>query len=136
MNVEADITKFVKAMDRDIGLVLRLIALDVRNMIVQNHPVDTGYSRSQWRLSVGEPDLTVDDPPTRRGTRSVVPAPRADLGALSGVNAQSEIFIANSVHYVQYLEEGSSAKAPNGMVAISLAAAKDKIDSYTREAHR
>jgi len=127
---KADLAKWADVVNQDIADVLRYVALDLFNRITQKNPVDTGYSRSQWRLSEGSPDTTVDEPPARTKDRAgTFDIPVADLAALANVTPQSIIYVTNSVNYIQYLEEGSSQKAPNGMIRISIAEVASNIDA-------
>ena len=80
--------------------------------IVQATPVDTGRARGGWQAAVGA-------------------APRGDTGLLdrSGATAVAggrarlatrrlgqDIFIANNVEYIGFLNQGSSAQAPANFV--------------------
>jgi hypothetical protein len=81
--------------------------------IVGGNPVDTGFSSSNWNISLTEPDHTVNgerDPKiTYTPPPAVVPS-NPDL---------ESIFVANGVPYVPFLEEGTSQQAPSGFIRIA-----------------
>ena len=45
---------------------------------------------------------------------------RKGLAALKKLKPYKVVFISNNVDYIEFLEEGSSKQAPNGMVAVTV----------------
>ncbi len=126
---KADLKKLSRALDADLGKLIRVISLDLFNMIILRSPVDTGFSRSQWKVSIGEPDPTVVEPPKGKQAGTIT-APTADPDVIAQIQKDSTVFITNAVDYIQYLEEGSSKQAPAGMIRVSLAESEAKVDQY------
>jgi len=91
------------------------IVLDVLGRIVSKTPVDTGLARSNWQLNVGNPGYT------ELPLRSEEEQTSDNISELAKMQPFQTSYINNNVEYISYLEDGSSDKAPNGMVAISLA---------------
>jgi hypothetical protein len=123
--------KFAARMDRvgdqvenNAATVVRRAALAADQVVVLATPVDTGRARANWTTSVGAPTFTNKDPPPDPGgsalaqAREVIGTWRPGLGS---------IYISNGVDYVQYLDEGSSAQAPEGMTSQGIAAARQVL---------
>ena len=93
-------------------------------------PVDTGHATSNWVLSVRAPFTGVD------GSRSNVSfaakaAGRAAVRAFD-VGKHARVYLRNNVHYLQYLNRGSSPQAEAGFVARAMLAAR-RLAPYGRK---
>ena len=128
----ADIERLCQELDASIPKLIKLIALDIANMVVEGNPVDTGYSRSQWRIGINAPDTTVSGtrPRNAKGQYTTITAPQLDITRLSQLSPNDHVFVTNSVDYVQFLEEGTSQQAPNGFIRLSVAQAEAKVRQY------
>lgn len=81
-------------------------------------PVDTGWARANWLVSVGQP---INEP---AGTREEAKAGTGDLAqSAAGEGAvafyklsMGKVFISNNVHYIEKLNAGSSPQAQAGFV--------------------
>lgn len=102
------------------GAILEItqrIAFDALNGVVNRTPVDTGFARNNWDVSLdAEPATTV---------------PAADpIGSGQGTIQQARPFqiiaIANGAEYIGVLEHGHSKQAPNGMVSVTLSVLESK----------
>jgi len=121
MAAKVDVSKFnaaVKAFAASVPNDLLLtfqkkLALEVLSGIVKATPVDTGRARGNWQLDIGiVPTGTVN---------GVSDPTQVELAKLSALRPFQVIFITNNLDYIEFLEEGSSRQAPNGMIAITLA---------------
>ena len=104
--------------------IVRRAAVAADGALVLTTPVETGRARGNWNVSVGHVNTSVRELnfPDESGALS---EGRAALGAWrlgSGI-----IFIANSLPYIMTLENGNSAKAPNGMMQHALLAARQQV---------
>ena len=97
---------------------VRKAALVTDQVAVVLTPVDTGFARSRWQASIGEP---VASEPAAEG-RVEVGEEISTAIALSQANNEikkwkgfGSIFITNPLDYVRYLDQGSSDQAPQGM---------------------
>lgn len=88
-------------------------------------PVDTGWARANWFVSVGaaepgrHPRLDPAAPaPTQPGGAAAEAAEAVTFAALAIVGAQlgQPIHIVNDVPYIEALNDGHSRQAPAGMV--------------------
>lgn len=115
----SNLEKAGQVLNIQVPMLIQLIANDLMNRFVEMNPVDTGYSQSQWRIGINGIDESEGH---AIGTR-------ADLSKLANLKPGDDVFLTNSVHYLQYLEEGSSTTAPAGFIRISIAAAQIELDS-------
>lgn len=106
--------------DNVVGLDLptfhKKLALDALTGIVLNTPVLTGRARGNWQVSINQPIETMVDKEDRGGNSTI----SAGSVVINNANPFSVIYITNNLPYILFLEEGSSSKAPGGMVAITL----------------
>ena len=106
-------------MRRKVDRFMRAVTLEATSRFVRRTPVDTGRARGNWNAEVNKPDLTYDpERLDKPGTATIgLAAPKIrTIGFFDG----DEGYVANAVPYVRYLEEGSSAQAPEGMVRVTL----------------
>jgi len=77
--------------------------------LYHSNPVDSGRSRSNWRTSIGTPNLKYD-----RGADSGANAMASQ--ARAGMNGASykttKFYVSNSAPYIETLNRGSSPQAP------------------------
>lgn len=114
-----DISSLVKEITEDLGIDARnavnKIGLDLWSDVTQIAPVDTGRYRAAWNLNENTPDTSV--PPAGKGPNSV-PAP-ATPGLAQGIFPV--LFLTNALPYAAVLEDGTSTKAPDGILSVALA---------------
>lgn len=113
-------------------VVTEKLVLDLHSKITLLTPVDTGRARSSWNIQEGTPNTSI--PPEvaqakgeNRGKGSPPAIPYAPPAVQ--ITGEKPVFITSSLEYVQYLEEGSSKQAPNGMVAIAILETKADIEA-------
>jgi hypothetical protein len=85
--------------------VVRKTAFDLYARIIKRTPFKTGRARQGWGITVNE-ESSDQEPGT------------ADIDYKI---TDDSVIIYNNVEYISYLEDGWSKKAPEGMVAVSLA---------------
>lgn len=93
--------------------LLRAVALEAEGRMIARTPVDTGRARANWNTTTGSPDQSVSD--------STSPKSGAGVIAAADFAGGDVVFIANGVPYMEFLEDGSSKQAPNGMIALTMA---------------
>jgi len=98
MGLTYDATKFYGFLEKakrfapdEADKVLRAVGLVANTRIAQRTPVDTGRARGGWQMEHTRPSSNV-----------------------------GRVTISNQVPYIIYLEYGSSQKAPQGMVRITM----------------
>jgi hypothetical protein len=106
---------------------------------VMTTPVDTGRARANWRTAIGAPvGLSAGAVKAQQvfGGKGAGKARRIAFQQALDEGVQvagswrlgmGSIFISNSVPYIGYLENGSSAQAPKGMTVHAIAAARKQL---------
>jgi hypothetical protein len=97
---------------------IREAALVTDQVVVLTTPVDSGYARSRWTVSIGDP-IAAEIGVQKRievgeelGTSIAFLQAGSEIKKWKGVGS---IFISNPLEYVIYLDQGSSVQAPSGM---------------------
>lgn len=123
-NLAFDIQEFNKFINRFVDVVVpemfnefvRFIAIEAYSRIIDRTPVDTGRARGNWTLNIGRP-VEFSGPGTRRQVESMI---RQAERTLERLEFGKSVWIANGVEYIIWLEQGSSRKAAEGMVSVTL----------------
>jgi len=97
------------------------MALELLRRIILKSPVRTGRFRANWMVGIGERNQDIADNP--KDSRSPIrrQALKEAIAALSSYKTLTTIHLSNNLPYARALENGHSKKAPQGMVAISIA---------------
>lgn len=90
------------------------LMLNITSELIHTTPIDTGWARSNWVPSIGEPFL---GDVGKKGPNDAGPQSDGE-SALAGYTnfAMGDIFITNNVPYIQVLNAGHSKQAPAGFV--------------------
>ena len=118
MNVQAfvgDLDKFAKKTEINIETVVRKIAFEIYIGVTKKTPVDTGRAKANWNIGTGSIDFSINEnaTSTAQGSAGRLTEPRKGAG-------NKVIYISNNLPYINALENGSSQKAPNGMVTLTM----------------
>lgn len=100
------------------SLMTRALGLRILSGVVQRTPVDTGRARANWQVSLGRGSSGEVDAEDKAGS-STIAAGNSVIAQQRGLTA---ITLENNLPYIGKLEDGSSAQAPEGMTALTLAA--------------
>lgn len=106
---------------KNVGHVIRQVAVVVDQVLVMSTPVDTGRARGAWLATVGAP--TDAEGPLDKEGGSTITANNAVIETRRDDGGQS-IFITNNVPYIVPLDNGTSVQAPGGMTAQAIQAAE------------
>ena len=142
---DADLEAFARAIDADIGLVTRRVALQAFTGIVQKTPVDTGRAKSNWGINIGAPApppsgaVTEEEANRRKRDGYTANASAEDSkaiqeasSALAGVDGTRPVHITNNLPYIVALNQGHSKQAPAGFVEATVEEiAREIIDATT-----
>jgi hypothetical protein len=106
------------AMRKAVEKEIKAFALDLDRLLRRATPVDTGHARRNWIPSVGAPveAETNDDGPHEEGV----------LAIASWALGKGSIWESNPVDYIEYLNYGSSKKAPAGFVELCIGIALER----------
>jgi len=119
LTVNNDVREIISLLNREVARQFYDIALEIYRQFVRRNPVLTGYSRANWNISIDDPERFVSEPPAKG--QGVLPPPVVSLADVEGGKRLADVYIVNGVKYIAALELGSSSKAPEGMVRITLA---------------
>lgn len=103
---------------------VRRAAIKADEVVVLRTPVDTGRARANWIVSIDSPSIRELDETDSSGSSTIAEgtatASRWRLG-------EGPIYIANSLPYIEPLENGHSDQAPNGMTRFAVTAARHQL---------
>lgn len=112
------------------------VAMNVFRKILFKTPVDKGFLRGSWNVSVGSPDYSVRKEPSRAvNGQDILPEEiqkmEAILTQIASAQVGAIIWISNAQPYVARIEFGghSKEKAPRGMVRISIGSLRVEIEA-------
>lgn len=111
---------------------LRQAAAVMDNIAVVTTPVDTGYARSRWVVTIGS--LPAQESGTEAGISigeeaSTAIALSQGLEVIQKWSGGESLFISNPVNYSIHLDAGSSEQAPDGMTDQAIAAGKEILNN-------
>lgn len=127
-NNAADFSKALMALadhvDGTFERVVRKACIDLYRAIVEKTPVDTGRAKASWGLSTSHAEDVKEGWPGLSESEIL-----SKVSEVMGENVSDfkfdihddEVIIYNNLDYIEYLEDGTSQQAPNGMVSTSLA---------------
>lgn len=103
--------------DLRIHTVREMVALaaEVQSNLIADTPVDTGWARANWVVTVGQPAQQAI------GSKAAVTQAAAAGAVLANYTfEQGSIFLTNNVQYIQRLNDGWSAQAPTLFVQAAI----------------
>jgi hypothetical protein len=105
---EAQVRKWAKSFPDKLDALLRQSAFQLSENVVNATPVDTGYLRSAWQPSIGEPK-------TSAGTGA---DPVTEIGLVTAqFKAGEKFYLTNGTYYGPFVEYGTSRMAPRYFVS-------------------
>ncbi len=130
-----DLAAFADKAKGRVDDVVRQVALGVFKGVVLRTPVRTGRARANWTLTIGTPSAITRAVVDATGAKTIAEAQQA-LAAWRSINGGglARIWITNSLPYILRLEHGWSDRAPNGMVAVTVAEFNRYIAQAIKEA--
>lgn len=107
-----DLGAFGRKVNLNVKIAIQLVALDTFNRLTLRTPVDTGRARASWDLKVANASEFIPAEGEYSGPKDI----SAEVKRIDG---KKVVFITSSLHYMKYLDEGSSAQAPAGIVDVT-----------------
>lgn len=145
LQFQADLAKWDPLIRGRVGTVKRRVATVLAQNVIMGGPygpgtpVDTGFARASWWISIGTTERSSSGPVMPPGKRTKdefgdgSAAFATAMIMLAGVRAGGgTVYILNSAAYIVALEFGWSAQAPVGMVRIVLSAFQGIVDDVVR----
>lgn len=96
--------------------IVRTATIDLFSGTIRDTPVDTGRARGNWVTQVDTPAQSVIEREDPDGSLAI-----AEVISETPELAGREVFLSNSLPYIEGLENGRSQQSPAGMVRRNLA---------------
>lgn len=125
------INRFLQESEIDFITFQKKVSFEIFAGVIKKTPVRTGWAQNSWNISVGSVDTSVPAEP--EGNAS--PAAFGALAKMQGVRLSKVgqiVYISNNLSYILPLEEGSSDRAPNGMVKVTISEVQSQVNSLLR----
>ena len=111
-----EINEFAQNIPNQVTVMQKKIVLEALRRIVLRTPVDTGRARGNWQTAIARPLTGQLETVDKAGHATITKG----LQAVSNLPPYSVVWLSNNLDYIEFLEEGSSRQAPEGMVAITV----------------
>jgi hypothetical protein len=134
----ASLERYAKQLAPFLDEVVQNVGFEVfENIVVGGEfapgtPVDTGFARNSWWVSLGNPGLPRQ--PVLPEERVAVDITSIDAAhpVIAQAHAGLDLWLLSNTAYMLDLEYGHSAKAPQGMIRLTLAQAQEIVDKIAR----
>jgi hypothetical protein len=125
-----DVGKFAVKAPKQAALVRKLFLKKLCFATIDRTPVRTGYLKGNWQPTIGAP---AQSEVPRKSKEGGFPK-KLVLSTLEKLNGDQSFFFTNRAPYAYRIEyEGYSAKAPRGMLRVSVAEARRFVRAAIRE---
>lgn len=108
------------------GDILRKASLATLTTVTFATPVDTGRARSNWNVNFNSVDTSTEEP-SPGSIQASINSGSTTISQYS--TGRGNIFISNSLPYIERLENGFSRQAPAGMLRFGVDAFERVVDS-------
>jgi len=120
----------IAALEQEIGQVRSDVTETLVDLLMDENPVLTGWSRANWIPTIGDPDL---QPRLREGDPAGTPQQQGIAAIRGHTDVSEDQFVTNNVPYVPYLD--AHHPVAEGYVERSVERAVDvaesKVDAQT-----
>lgn len=140
----SDLATFNNALDKfeeevavEHSNVSAAVAIRLFALIVSRTPYATGQARSSWQIAIGTPNKNTNVrgkyPQYADASAAYALATAEGVEKLAGykyglLGNKPAIWITNRLRYIPFLERGTSKKAPQGMVRLSVEQVKAEFN--------
>lgn len=132
-NFTADLTKFVEKTKIKIDVIVRKVALQALRGVVLKTAVLTGRLRGNWRVALNAANLAVEWELFDKSGEGTI-AKGAQIIATTPKNQDVTIYITNNLPYAQWIEDGHSTKAPEGMLKVTFVEVRIGLEELIKSA--
>ncbi len=120
MSLDSEVKAYTNIAIEDAHKVVKKVVSDVMVSTVKKTSKDTGKLRNSWYASFGSPVIaTSGRNPDDDGADSLDSADRV-TSKIDKSKMGEPIYFTNSLHYAYKIETGGFARAPQGMMRISM----------------
>lgn len=128
MSFADDIKRFAAKTSKAHDEIARGTTIALFNAVIMDTAVDEGRLRGDWQTTVGQPAAGENGRFDAAGTAAM-----AEVIANTPPGAGQETLLTNNMPYCEKIENGSSDKAPQGMVHRNVDRFQKLIDEQTRK---
>ena len=128
MSFSDDIKRFSTKTSAAHDQIARGTTIALFNAVINDTPVDEGRLRGDWQTTVGQPASDENGRIDTAGTAAM-----AEVVANTPPGAGQETLLTNNMPYCLKIENGSSDKAPQGMVHRNVDRFQRLIDEQARK---
>jgi len=122
--MEAELQKFNKELNdftkklvpEKVLTLQKKMVLEALKRLVNKTPVDTGRARGNWQVTISNPAAGQLETTDKEGSGTIA----RGLAALGGLKPYMVVWITNNLDYIEFLEDGSSTQAPEGMMTVTI----------------
>jgi len=119
--VSAELDKLAAVLDAYIDKSITAVAVEAQATLVEGTPIDTGWARNNWLMSLDAPATEPAGSPDNVGSASAASQQGIAIVISSFSHRRhGNIYIANNVPYIGRLNDGYSPQAPAGYVETAL----------------
>lgn len=122
------LAQFAEQAKDAIDEVFREVVIELGTSVIRLSPVDTGRFKGNWHLSIDNIESVTFDEVDPTGQDAIASL----IASASDLTAGQAAYILNNLPYAIPLEYGHSAKAPDGMVQITLARFQQIVEEAIR----
>ena len=127
VQVDLDLTRYAQDLVGKVDLFVQGVVSALFNEVQERTPVDTGFARASWQGGLfgltPTPAIEAAAAKANPGAGQAAAAQRKtenQQAVLQVAKAGVVLELANNASYIAALEDGWSAKAPEGMVKVTL----------------
>lgn len=97
---------------------VKVMGITIYAELIKNTPVDTGWARANWTVSLGVPseDLIGMAKDARHGEVDNLSGPQSARALITYTLDKGQVYITNNVPYIGRLNEGYSKQAPANFI--------------------
>lgn len=118
-------------MDANLDKLGKGLALEALKRLMEKTPVDTGRARGNWNVKRKKPDHSTSD-----NTDQTVTLTKGEA-TIDGFELSKEaLYLSNGLPYIERLENGYSAQAPEGMAKLTVRELQPVAQRIARQVHR
>ena len=128
MSFADDIKRFSAKTSKAHDEIARGTTIALFNAVIMDTAVDEGRLRGDWQTTVGQPATGENGRFDAAGTAAM-----AEVVANTPPGAGQETLLTNNMPYCEKIENGSSDKAPQGMVHRNVDRFQRLIDEQTKK---
>ncbi len=123
MSFEDEMEAAIRKIKETHNKIVRTATIDLFSGVIRDTPVDKGRARGSWTTQIGAPAESETERIDPDGSLAI-----AEVVSETPELAGREVFLSNSLPYIEGLENGRSMQSPAGMVRRNLARVRRIVD--------